>query len=350
MEATPAVERDGNTGRGPAPAVRMMNDGQASAPAAYAGAELKAQDRSDDRLARALGWASLGLGIADALVPRRLARLIGVSDTAGNAVVLRVAGIREIASGIGILVQPRPVGWVWARVVGDGMDLFFLARQLTRSDSAQRRPIGIALASVGGLTALDVRSGLKLLQQNARRPEQKGIVREAITINRPTDEVYAFWRDFQNFPRFMQNIEAVTPTIGEHRTHWRARTVAGRSVEWDAEITDDRPNERIAWRSVEGSDVMHAGEVAFRPAPGGRGTEVMVELRYQPPGGSVGQTVARLLGREPGQQVGGDLRRLKQVIETGEVLRSDATLDGPQLPHRPAQPPESAPDDMPAAS
>jgi hypothetical protein len=115
------------------------------------------------------------------------------------------------------------------------------------------------------------------------------------------------------------------------------------TVEWDAETTEDRPNELIAWRSLEGADVYNEGTVRFEPAPGGRGTEVHVELRYEPPGGRIGSKLAMLFRREPGQQVQDDLRAFKQVIETGDVVLSDATLF--DRPHA-AQPPEQLPDEI----
>jgi uncharacterized membrane protein len=123
------------------------------------------------------------------------------------------------------------------------------------------------------------------------------------------------------------------------RSHWVAKGPAGTSVEWDAEITEDRPGERIAWRSVEGADVENSGAVSFEAAPGGRGTIVRVELEYNPPGGFLGAGLARLFGEEPGQQVDADLRRFKQVMETGEVVVSEGTVPGTGLmAQRPAQP------------
>jgi uncharacterized membrane protein len=166
-------------------------------------------------------------------------------------------------------------------------------------------------------------------------------VRKAITVNLPPDEVYAFWRDFQNFPRFMAHVESVE-SLGETRSHWRAKGPAGRSVEWDAEVEDERPDELIAWRSLDGADVKNSGAVRFKRAPGDRGTEVEVELRYSPRGGQLGVTLAKLLGEEPATQLSDDLRRFKQVIETGEVVRSDSTPEGHSvrrhLKQRPAQP------------
>ena len=156
-----------------------------------------------------------------------------------------------------------------------------------------------------------------------------------MTINRSPEEIYHFWRDFQNLPRFMDHLESVD-VLDERRSHWRAKAPAGKTVEWDAEIIEDRPNELIAWRSLENADVPNTGSVRFVPAPGGRGTEVHVELKYDPPGGAVGVAIAKLFGEEPNQQVATDLRRFKQVMETGEVVQSDASIH--RGPH-PARPP-----------
>ncbi len=164
---------------------------------------------------------------------------------------------------------------------------------------------------------------------------EKGIhVTRGITVNRPIEEVYGFWHDFENLPRFMRHLESVR-TMGDGRSHWKTKGPAGTSVEWDAVTTEDLPNESIAWRSIEGSGVSNRGMVRFRRAPGGRGTEVRVELTYDPPGGKVGSLVAKLFGEEPGQQVRDDLYAFKQVMETGEVLVSDATFRPGMHPARP---------------
>jgi uncharacterized membrane protein len=147
----------------------------------------------------------------------------------------------------------------------------------------------------------------------------------SITINRPPEEVYQFWRNFENLPRFMSHLEEVR-VIDEKRSHWRARGPAGLRVEWDSEITEDRPSEKIAWRSLEGADVPNAGVVRFAPGPRGRGTEVKLDMRYSPPGGVIGAAIATLLGEEPSQQAQENLRNLKRVLETGEIIRSEASL------------------------
>jgi uncharacterized membrane protein len=152
-------------------------------------------------------------------------------------------------------------------------------------------------------------------------------VTKSVTINRPREAVYEFWRDFSNLPQFMAHVQSVA-SEGDKRSHWVVAAPAGQTVEWDAEIVDDRPNALIAWRSLEGSDIRHEGSVRFDQAPADRGTEVHVDLRYDAPGGKAGAAVAKLFGEEPTQQIGDDLRRLKQVLETGEVVRSDGSLEG----------------------
>ncbi len=167
-------------------------------------------------------------------------------------------------------------------------------------------------------------------------------VKKVITVRRSPEEVYRYWRDFGNLPRFMNNLESVR-VLDQRRSRWKAQAPAGKTVEWDAEIVEDRPNELIAWRSIEGADIENSGEVRFRAAPREQGTEIEVKLSYEAPAGKVGRVVAKLFGKEPAQQVRGDLRRFKQVLETGEVVRSDASLESTHLAkQRPAQPPEAA--------
>jgi len=159
-------------------------------------------------------------------------------------------------------------------------------------------------------------------------------VRQSITVQKTPQEAYAFYRRLENLPRFMWHLEAVVEE-GD-RSRWRAKGPMGTSVEWEAEIVEDRPGECIAWRSLPGADVDNRGRVVFRAAPGGQGSEICVELSYDPPAGSIGTSIAKLFGREPSQQVSADLRRLKQVLETGEVLHSDATIHRGMHPARPA--------------
>jgi uncharacterized membrane protein len=142
-------------------------------------------------------------------------------------------------------------------------------------------------------------------------------VERSIAVNRPVNEVYQFWRNFENLPRFMDHLESVT-VIDETRSHWVAKAPAGAKVEWDAVIHNEINNELIAWRSLPGADVNNAGSVHFTETSPGQ-TEVRVVLSYEPPAGELGAAVAKLLGEEPSQQVADDLRRFKQVMEALEL-------------------------------
>lgn len=158
--------------------------------------------------------------------------------------------------------------------------------------------------------------------------KSRGIrVEKSVTINRSPEELYKYWRNFENLPRFMNHLESVR-TTGERRSHWVAKAPAGTTVEWDAEIINEKENELIAWRSVEGADVDNAGSVRFQAIPAERGTEVKVQLRYDPPGGIVGAAIAKLFGEAPDQQIEDDLRRFKQLMETGEIATTKGQSSG----------------------
>jgi uncharacterized membrane protein len=287
---------------------------------------------SGEGLAVALGWFSLGLGLAEMLAPRQVARLIGIAPTERAVNTLRAMGAREFGTGLVILRRPDNPAGLWARVAGDAVDLSLLGS--ARRDSTSPGRTTVAATAVLGATALDALCAMQL--SRARRGELSAdagvFVEHVVTINRPIAEVFQFWRRFDEFPRFMRHLESVEMIDGV-RSHWRAKAPAGTSVEWDAEIVDERENEVIAWRSVEGSQIENRGEVRFEHAPGARGTEVRVQIEYVPPAGSVGRMIAKLFGEEPAQQLRDDLRRVKQLLETGEITLSD----GPSL-WRAAQP------------
>jgi uncharacterized membrane protein len=298
----------------------------------------RADTDDNESWARALGWFSIGLGLAQIAAPRAMARLIGIPDDRSSRNTMLALGLREMTSGVGILSQPQSSTWLWSRVGGDLMDLALLGRALG-SDRTDRGRLAAATAAVAGVTLLDVVASRRVSGDGAitGAPRETQPVTKSLTINRPPDEVYTFWRNFENLPRFMEHLESVRVLDGR-RSHWKAKAPVGQSVEWDAEITDDEPGSRIAWRSVEGAQVPNRGEVRFVPAPGGRGTELHVEICYDPPAGKLGVAVAKLFGEEPAVQVDGDLRRFKQVMETGEVVRSDASIHHGPHPARPSAP------------
>lgn len=285
---------------------------------------------SAKRLAKGLGWFSLGLGFAELLAPRAVASIAGVSKERTG--LIRLYGLREIASGMTIF-GGQPATGVWSRVAGDAMDLTSLGMSFSSPDAKVGR-LAFATANVLAVTALDV-----ICAQQLTANGKQGIhARGSCIINRPPQEVYDFWRNFQNLPRFMRHLESVED-LGGGRSRWRAKGPAGTQVEWEAAIIADEPGRVITWRSLDGADVDNAGAVRFETAPGDRGTIVKVNIQYNPIGGALGAVVAKLFGEEPEQQMDDDLRRFKQVIEVGEVVVSDATLMGTgYLDQRAAQP------------
>lgn len=179
---------------------------------------------------------------------------------------------------------------------------------------------------MGILTRKKAAEGAQRARAGSANPRAKIAVRgnrgikvvRAVTIRRSPAELYAFWRDLPNLMRVIKHPVTITaPTRDE--SHWSVSAPGDRRVEWDAVIINDRPNELIAWRSREGAEVENAGSVRFEPAPGDEGTEVTVALEYNPPGGRVGALLARLTGDSAGRQVADTLRRLKALMEAGEI-------------------------------
>lgn len=157
-------------------------------------------------------------------------------------------------------------------------------------------------------------------------PHGRGVkIESSVLINKPPEELYRYWRAFENLPRFMDSLISVK-TEGDQRSHWVVKSIGNAEISWDAEIVNDIPNELIAWRTVENSDVDHAGSVRFEPA--GRGTRVKVTMEYRPPAGKIGVGLAKLFGQEPRQMIEGDLRRFRQLMESGEITTVEGQPHG----------------------
>ncbi len=204
----------------------------------------------------------------------------------------------------------------------------------------QRKSIVAATVAATGLVALSAGALLAQTRHTSgnrdsapgrtarqRRFGDYAVVGKTVTISKPTrDRLFAFWRDFTNLPAFMENLEHVE-LLGEDRSRWTIKAPAGTKIMLDTEIAEEREGELIAWRSIDPSDIDAQGRVAFRDAPGGRGTEVELIIAYKPPLGRVGQAVAQLLQREPALQARRDLRHFKMLMETGEIATSDNRLE-----------------------
>lgn len=279
------------------------------------------RDVTDQQMASGLGWFSVGLGLAEIFAPQALGQLIGAGSASRY---LPLLGLREVASGVGILRGKRPAAGLISRVAGDVMNLMFLAAA-ANSRNADPARLSAAAVAIAGVTALDVIASERVSerpkagQSECDSEDHSGVrVYQAITINRTADDLYKAWRDFPKLADWMRHLKSVEPA-GEGRWHWVAEGPAGFSATWDAEITADEPGKQIAWRSLEGSSVATSGSVIFAAAPGGRGTELRVQMTYDPPGGHLGAVVASLFGRSAEQEIGEDLRRFKSIMETGEA-------------------------------
>lgn len=274
-----------------------------------------------EQVADGLGWFSIALGVAELLAPGGVSRTVGAKTRHG--LLIRFLGAREIAAGVMILSGARAAG-CWSRVAGDLMDLALLGGDLAHPETDKGRAIA-STAAVAGVTVLDALTAWELTQSQSGAYDIRA--ERAITINKSPDECYRFWRNFENLPRFMLHLQSVRPT-GENRSHWIANGPAGKKLEWDAEVTADDPGECIAWHTLEGGDVEHSGSVRFEKAPGDRGTVVRVRLYYTPPAMGTALAIARMLGHDPEAEIAKDLRRYKQLLETGDTITTEGQPAG----------------------
>lgn len=263
-------------------------------------------------LANGLGWFSIGLGVAELVMPEQMEKVIGVRDRGKRRNVLRAYGAREIAAGLAILSQPRQPGWLWTRVAGDIVDLATLGSAM-RTPDVRRGRVAIATAAVAGVTVLDVIAGAKLSHVEPFRGEA------AVLINRPPEDLYNFWRDPSNLVALEPWLESVHP-LGNQQWRWRAKA-AGRMLEIETQVTEDEPNRLLAWRSTENSPVLMRGRIEFQPATANHGTRVRARLEMHGPV-ALAARPASALGLGPELRLEQHLRRFKQLMETGEIART----------------------------
>jgi uncharacterized membrane protein len=243
--------------------------------------------------------------------------------TRNHSSLIRAYGLREIAAGVGILANPQPAGWLWSRVAGDLLDLASLGSAIG-SPGNDRGKAAFGIASVAGVTVLDVLCAQQLSSRDAAKHAMRA--EASMIVNRSPEDCYGFWRQLENLPRFMTYLESVR-TTGGGQSHWVANVGAAR-IEWDAEIETDVPNERIAWRSLPGGDLENTGAVEFERAPAGRGTIVRVQMDYGNMLQALGSAAATMVGKHPEQIIRKELRRFKQVLETGEAITTEGQPAG----------------------
>jgi uncharacterized membrane protein len=204
----------------------------------------------------------------------------------------------------------------WAEIAGGGA--------LAVYGASRRDMSGAGLAALGGLLVFH---GIRSSRENIRPIH----VQQSSTIMRPVEEVYSFWRNFENFPRFMQHLRSVR-NIDERHSHWEAYAPMGAALAWDAEITDERPNAYLVWRSLPDAALPNRGSVEFQTSHRGSGTVINVAIDYAAPAGKLGSVLAKLFGEEPEMQIREDLRRLKQLLEAGEIPTIQGQSSGRRSP------------------
>jgi hypothetical protein len=241
-----------------------------------------------DSLANGLGWFSVGLGLAQLTMPDRVARLAGIEPTETNCRLMRTMGMRELSSGVGILTQPVPDKWLWGRVVGDVLDLAMLGVALGNGKGDRGRALGATLA-VLGVTGLDLLAARELSR------EREAAVEDGAEIGA--------------------------------RSLFRIVTIKAHPANVEKDWAE--------WVATRGSDESREATVTFRAAPGTQGTEMRADLTYTPKGGKIGSAAQRMMHKSPGQMLGQDLKRFKMTVETGEVVKSDASIHERMHPARP---------------
>jgi len=271
-------------------------------------------DRTNMVLGRGLGLFSIGLGIAELAAPNQLARWMGVDDCGSTVPILRAFGAREALTGIGLLAKPQAAMGPWARVIGDALDMAYLTWAFNEKSVGKRRTV-IALGIVAGALAIDTYAAMRRRRMFFGNP-----IRRTITIDRTPQEVYALWRDFERAPEFMTWVEAVQD-LGDGRSHWKVRSPAGVAFEFDSEVIEDIPGQKIAWRSLPGAAVHNRGQVMFAPAIGGRGTDVFLDMQVTP-------VLAKTVASEKAKQ---DLQNLKTLLESTDGAEIEIVADEPEL-------------------
>jgi uncharacterized membrane protein len=257
------------------------------------------------------GWISLAVGAAEVVVPYILARAVGGRVPRRLRGLVPALGARGMSAGIGLLAKAGHGHWLKRRLLGERLDVGFVGRALRRPGARRVRTVG-AFVATWGLAIYDARRRFRARREAlalAAAPVQRSII-----IARPPAEVFAFWRDFANLPGIIPHLDAVD-VLDDDRSRWRARGADGDLIEWEAAIVEERDGALVGWRSVDRASIGTAGSLRLEPALGGQGTEVHLELQYDPPDGQLGRIVASFWGEEREEEVEEALRRLKARLE-----------------------------------
>lgn len=277
--------------------------------------------RGNSVMINTLGWLSIGLGLAQLVAPRSLARASGLTGV--SPLWMRVIGLRELACGVGLLRGEAGPAWRWSRVAGDAMDLSLLGVAMASRRNARTR-LAATAAVVAGVTAIDYIASTQLAPRKLSElpaPGEAGLaLQKSVVVNRSADDCYRAWRDLENLPRFMPGLQSVQ-VIDARRSRWNSAEGV-----WIGELTQEHPGQGMRWRAAENHAV--TGALELSPAPGGHGTVVTLQLHMLPPAGKLGVAVGSLFSQAPAYQIDTTLRRFKQWMETGEVSTTEGQPSG----------------------
>ncbi len=278
--------------------------------------------KATHRLARALGWFSVGLGLTELVSGEELDRYLGTGHHEGT---LRLFGLRELGAGAVILAQREPnAASVWSRVGGDVMDLLFLGRALeAQKNKAKLERLTFATATVAAITALDIYCAWQLgytpRTGEAEEDAHVGRAETNTTIDGTPEELYKLWRNPKTLPQVMGHFATVTAKSDDHAL-WTVHGPAGTTLEWESQIVQEEPDRfYLRWYSLRGAKIPNGGSIQFTPATGSRGTVATLKVDFNPPGGSFGKAAAKALGMVPQALALKALRRFKSLAETGQI-------------------------------
>ncbi|MBV8362612.1 MAG: cyclase/dehydrase [Deltaproteobacteria bacterium] len=273
------------------------------------------------KLSQGLGFFSIGLGLAELLAPHYLSRAIGVIER--HSILMRAMGVREISNGLAVLAEPAESRWMWGRVAGDALDLGLLGLAFISAPRRERIRVMGAIAAVAGVTVLDLRCARHNEHNSYRTSLRKlsggrGVrVQKSLLMNAPAAEIYSFCRELNNLPRIIPGISSVLRT-DEGNLRFVTHGLLRKDATWDLALIEERPNELITWRSLDEAPFENAGSIRFIEQPGKRGTIVRVEMLLNPTPGRLGESLVSIFN-QPAFHLNEALRRLKALIETGEI-------------------------------
>lgn len=270
------------------------------------------------KLAHSLGWLSVGLGVTEIVAPRAFAKLEGISRHTPD----KLKKFRKLASGVGLLAKPQPSLNFWTRIGGELLQ-FANSRRAARSRGSGAR-IAATVAAVGGATAL---GAVLIKKSRAGSVSHRSMQHSAsVAINRPIEECYRYWRDPQKLPTFFKNLKEVH-TIGNDRLELVTRGPKGQEISRAMIVTEDVPNQSLAWRSIEDRRFTESGSVRFEPLAGGKGTIVRLHVSHEIPSATA-RVVTSLLGHDPALRLRKTLLRFKQMLEAGEIATTEGQPAG----------------------